>query len=84
MFALYVLLVEWLIVVWCLCLRVCDWLKDLSLTTCTEALMVVCYCMSIFKKVAAWPWKKILTAVVKVATWILDKLPADAPKTPKA
>jgi hypothetical protein len=40
--------------------------------------------MSIFKKVAAWPWKKILTVVVKVASWILDKLPADAPKTPKA
>jgi hypothetical protein len=39
--------------------------------------------MSIFKRVLSWPWKKILTVVVKVASWVLEKLPADPPKSPK-
>jgi hypothetical protein len=77
-------IVEALCFFWCAWLEFIEWLGAQSLTGCASALMFVVWCMSIFKKVAAWPWKKILTVVVKVASWLLDKLPADAPKTPKA
>jgi len=46
--------------------------------------MVIGYCMSIFKRILAWPWKKIIKAVVVVGEWLLDHLPADPPKNPKA
>jgi hypothetical protein len=51
-----------------------------SIICCLRSLLFLSYCMSIFKRVIAWPWKKIITVVVKVGTWILDKLPDDPPK----
>ena len=76
--------IEWLLFAYCCCLEILSRLRSVSFNTCADLALVVLYCMSIFKKVAAWPWKKILTVVVKVAYWLLEKLPADPPKSPKA
>ena len=75
-------IIEWLLLVYCLLMEIIDWLYERGFITCSFMLFFIGYCMSIFKKVVAWPWKKILTVVVKVASWILDKLPADQKKLP--
>ncbi len=70
-------IVEWLLFLYCALLEFVSWLREVGFNTCADLVLALLYCMSIFKKIAAWPWKKILTVVVKVGTWLLGKLPAD-------
>lgn len=83
MYRFWFIIIDWLLDVYCLLMGLIDEFVEHGITACGFILVVIGYCMSIFKKVLAWPWKKIITVVVKVGTWLLDKLPADQPKAPK-
>lgn len=75
--------IDWLIDVYSWSVDIASWLRDNIFVTCADILLFLLYGMSIFKKIVSWPWRKIITVVVKVGTWLLDKLPADSPKLPK-
>lgn len=83
MYRVWWFVAEWLLLLWCVILSLWKWLCDVGFSSCANVVMFVCFMMSIFKRVLSWPWKKILTVVVKVASWVLEKLPADPPKSPK-
>lgn len=76
-------IMEWRIVLLCGLMELYDWLRAVSVSSCSYWLGWLLLIMSVFRKVLRWPWKKIIKVVVVIVREVLDELAADPPKKNK-
>ena len=70
-------IIEWLIFFLCLVIELFDWCRSTWNSSGVIFLGWLLLIMSIFKKIARWPWRKIIRVIVVIVQDVIDELKKD-------
>jgi hypothetical protein len=70
-------IMEWLIVGLCVAIEVYDWCRSVWNSSGGWIVWWLLLSMSIFKKLARWPWRKIIRVIVVIVQDVINELKKD-------